>query len=431
MGFWSRVLGRTERRFGVPAEVAFNVVPSAMESVSASRAELLAGVAACTQLISGTVASLPVSIMTDDGAPAPPSVPAWKLLKRPHPLVSWPSLMLQMCSSILLHGNFVAQVQLDGRGVPSALVPAPWPWLAPVIVRTGEGAQLAFDVMQSNEVDLLGLPRRLLASECLFIRSKSDNGGLIGRSVIQRSPQVIREGIALQTMSESFFSAGMRPSAVLTAPQYLTTQQRERKDEFRQEFARAAKAGGVPILEGNWKLDVLSLTSSDAQMIENRAHNLNGVCSLFGVPIELIAPGPRAISDTSTFVTQLCQFAIVPLIRSIEAEFNDTLLADGLRLEFDADGLARGSFSSTVAALAALKQSAIVSSNDARLELGWPAVPGGDVLAPGNSPNYPADGNGLPAMHPSPGPADGTPQMPSHGNAGKSGNGKLPPMVRP
>jgi hypothetical protein len=43
----------------------------------------------------------------------------------------------------------------------------------------------------------------------------------------------------------------------------------------------------------------------------------------------------------------------------------------GGHLSIDADGMVRGSFSASVFAIAALKQSGIITPNDARAALGW------------------------------------------------------------
>ena len=133
----------------------------------------------------------------------------------------------------------------------------------------------------------------------------------------------------------------------------------------------------------------------------------------------------------STFTTLLCQTALVPMIRLIENEFDHSVLPAGMHLQVDADGLARGSFSSTVSALSALMQAGAISANEARAELGWEpsSSPGADDLRPnGAAPSWPADATGLPSMGPKPGPRgpDELPEPGTHQNEGRPngrGNG--------
>jgi hypothetical protein len=88
-------------------------------------------------------------------------------------------------------------------------------------------------------------------------------------------------------------------------------------------------------------------------------------------------------------------------------QFETTALALVAQIdaEFDAAALLRGSDSSAVAALAIGKRSGIFTANDRRRSLGIGPLASEDVLATAAAVLYPPDAQGLPALHPSPGPA--------------------------
>jgi HK97 family phage portal protein len=337
--------------------------------------------------------------------------------------------MSWLTGQYLLFGNAAAWIKTDARGAVAALVPLPWPSLSVQVVGSTDGPRLAYDVMQGGpDAALLGLPTntRLLDSDVLHVRARSDNGA-IGRSVLSRASDPLREGLEIQTVATANWRNGMRPSAVLSAPAYLSSTQEKRFDaEWMARFAGAMNTGKIPLLEGGWKLEQASLSSVDAQFAEMRQLSVAEIARMFGVPEQLIQPASRSIADLTPYVTTFAQLALTPIVTAIEAEFDYAVLPSGLHLDLDlASSMMRGSFSAATAAMAALVQSGIISPNDAREELGWSPHPDGAALRVGGAPNYPPDFTGSTAMHPSPGPADGQPQMPSHGNSGSQGNGSM------
>jgi len=382
-------------------------------------AEAVTTVASCAHLIASAIANLPPNLVMDGpNGPeaAPPGVAAWRLIKRPSPFLSWPAFIGQAVASILLRGNALAAIQTDARGAVSGLVAVPWQMVNPQVINSGDGtARLVFDITPSAtpEARLLNLPRRLLASEALFLRARSDNGGITGRSVLSRAAAAISEGAELARMAQSNWANGARPSGVLTAPNFLSDTQRERfGPEWMEKFTGSINAGKVPLLEGGWSLNQVSMTSVDAEFLASRQFSVADICRLFNVPEVLLQIGTRSITDLSSYVTSFAQLCLSPLVTTIESEF-DAILPAGMHLRLDLDGLQRGSFSAVVAALCALQQSGAITANDTRGELGWSPIEGGDALRPnGAAPNYPPDFSGSSAMHPSPGATGDNPPAP-------------------
>ena len=131
-------------------------------------------------------------------------------------------------------------------------------------------------------------------------------------------------------------------------------------------------------------------------------------------------PGPRAVGDLQPFVTVFAQMALTPITVAIEHEFDASVLPAGMHLQLDLAGLMRGSFSASVAALAALVGAGVISTNDAREELGWSPRPDGDGLRVNGSPNWPADFTGGDHLGPSPGPrGNGVAEPGTHQNSGR------------
>ena len=396
--------------------------PGSQTPAAAYLAEGLSAVLGSVELIVGSLASLPATLTMDapDGqVPAPATATAWALLARPNGWQSWPAFVTTLAASMLLHGNGLAMLQRDGRGAVVGLVPIPWPWVMPNVVRSADGPRLLFDVVTTTpEAELLGLPRRLLDSDVLHIKARSE-AGIIGRSVLSRAAGVVREGINLANTADALFRNGLNLSGFLsTGGEVLTDAQRDRFKARLEELKGSGNSGKTMLLEGPFSYSSLSITPGDAELLGSRAFSVTEIARLFSIPVGLLHPGQSA-QRYEELLAAFAQLALAPLVAVIEQEFDEAVLPPGLHLQLDMAGLMRGSFAGQVGAFSAGVQSGFLTPNDARRGLGLPAHSDGDALRPGNAPSYPADTKGLPHLGPSPGPTGtGLPDAGSNQNGG-------------
>jgi HK97 family phage portal protein len=420
---WWNIFRRTERRdaggfYSLPPWPAFG-------EPYGGDVEAVPAAASCINLISTLIASLPATIM-QNGAEAPSTTPAVRITDRPSEHMSWPTTINSYVRDLLKFGNAIAWVIRDGRGAPTGLVYVPWSWLAPRIVSSSEGRKLAFDVQsKSMQAELLGLPPRLLSDDVMHSKLASSDG-VLGSGILQRCPAAVREGAEISRQTLATFKNQLRPSAVLTAPNFLTPDQRRRKDEWVSDFAGSLNSGKVPLLEGGFKLEPMAISSTDAEFTAHRRLATIQIAAALGVPSELIQQSEsRAPTDLSTFITTLAQVALVPVIREIECAFQFSVLGTGsdLSLVIEADGLQRGNYQTAVSGLTALVQSGVISANEAREQFGFEPRPDGNELRPnGAPPSWPADKAGLKTVSPRPGPTgDGNLPMPNTNEGQGSG----------
>lgn len=420
MGIWARLRGQSlpETR-----DAAFTALSRALGEQYAngySQPDRLAAVAACVRLISASISSLPVSLTVDGTAgrePAPASASAWALIRRPGPRHSWSALLAWIVRELLLQGNAVCQIMTDGAGQVIELRPIPWAWLSPEIA----GGRLVYTVWNRHpEAQLLGIADRLLDSEVIHFRQSDSGAGFIGQSVLSRARGPVTEGMEIEKLAAANWRNGARPSAALSLETFLDDNRRKRfETETIPALIGGINAGKMVVLEGGMKFLPLSMNSVDSQFIETRQLNTEQICALFGVPSILIQTGQRLASDMAPFVTQFAQLALAPIVTAIQSEVDHVLLPHDMHCEIDLDGLGRGSFATTVAALAALLQSGAVTPNNVRAELKWPPIDGGDTLRVGSPPSWPADGPGSKHLGASPGPTgSGVPEPGTNQNGG-------------
>ena len=434
MGILARILGRApvERRWGdgdgwgAVAQGMMGGGHRLRGAVSAERAQGLAVLTGCVELISSAMSVLPASLVIDtpDGRqPAPSTAPEQRLIQRPNARMGLPGVIALAASEILLFGNSVWRLDGDGRGAVIGLTPVPWPMISPGIIGHDGASSLVFDLTAGTpEGRLLGLPPRLLASEVMHLKGRSDFG-IIGRSVLSRGSPALLEALQVGELASSTWGNGMRPSGVLTSPTYLTEVQRKRKDEFIGNFSGAINAGKVPLLENGWTYQKLSMSSVDAEFLATRKYIVEEICRLFSVPSVLLQLGERVPADLSPYTAAFASQALAPLVAIFEAEFDHAVLPPGMHLQLDMSGLLRGSYSAAVAALCAATQSGITTPNDARRSLGLAPLPDGDTLRTSSAPSWPATFKGGDHLGANPGPTGdgGLPVPGTHEHGGDGG----------
>jgi HK97 family phage portal protein len=390
------------------------------EPVNPNLAQSLSAVTGCVELISAAIGSLPASLVVDTAegrVPAPASAAAWRLLTRPNPYQSWSAWATWAAASILLEGNAVSFLKGDPQGRVTGLFPAPWPWLLPTVI---DGPRLVFDCLQFGTAEslLLGLPRRMLDTDVLHIRSRSDFG-IVGRSVLSRAAEPLREGLEIATAAAANWKNGLRPSGVYSIEATLDEPARKRmRDAVRESNEGSSNVGRILVLDRGGKYIPTQMTSVDAEFLATRMFSVSEVCRLFCVPEPLLQIGQRLPSDMATFVTTFAIQALAPIVNAIEAEFDHSVLPAGMHLVIDMSALLRGNYSAVMAALATGTQSGITTANDARRSLGLRPLEGGDTLRQGPPPTWPADRPGMPALHQSPGPGGDLPNVDTHQGQG-------------
>jgi HK97 family phage portal protein len=376
-------------------------------SGSSILAENLSAVTGAVELITNSIASLPAYIMqtTPDGLVEAPSAAAMRVIARPNQYQSFPSFMTTMVSSLLLHGNFVAMIGYDARGALTSLTGIPWNWVSPQVVN----GRLVFDVNASGpEAQLLGLPPRILAADAFHVKMRSE-AGLIGRSVLSRSPSVLEAAHGVQEFSTAVWRNGANPSMVVAVPPGLDPQEKRRMVQMWESRTTGARnTGRILWADKDTTITPFTMNSTDAEVLASRRFSVEEIARLYSIPLPMLQTGPTAPATLTPYLSAFARMTLAPIVAVVEAEFLD-LLPAGQSLRIDMASFLRGDYSAIAASQAVLVQSRIATSNEAREALGLPYHPSGDDLQAGSPPSFPADASGMPSLAPKPGPGAGVP----------------------
>lgn len=321
-------------------------------SVTAESAMRVAAVYACVSRIAGGVSTLPLNVyqrswdakrrqyVTTEVEDAPLW---WLLNEQPTAAYTGASHWESRLENLLLRGDGFTHIKRHPKsGTVSELVPLPWASVVPDRFDLGVDSRLMYAV---ND----GYTTRGYDQDDMLHFPGFGFDGVRAMSVISYAARnAAGNALAMDEYSGRFFRGGAHPSIVLYNDAKMSDQQ---KDGLREAFA--AKYSGIDnahrlplVLTEGTKVEKLSLTAEDSQLLDARKFQVVDIARAFGVP-------PHLIGETSASTTwgsgleslgrAFVQFTLEHHLCRVEQEINRKLFRTARQfVEFDRSALMDG-----------------------------------------------------------------------------------------
>lgn len=337
---------------------------------------------ACVRLIATTISTLPMQVYQKlpDGRGQPVrNVPLFSLLHdQPNADMTAATFWTAIVACLLLWGNAYAAIERRADRTVIALMP-----LLPnrlTITRESDGSLLYHYAWQNV--------RRDYTEDEIFHVKGFSLDGIVGMSPISQARETLGIAMAAEKSAASFFRNSMRPSLVMKAPAYLSEAQRERfGDSWMEKFTGSLNAGRVPVVEGGWSLEQITMKPEDAELLATRAYSVEQICRWYGVSPVMVGH----MEKTTAWGTGLEQmnlwfltYTLRPWLRSIEQEITRSVLSPAQRIlyyaEFNVEGLLRTDSEKRALMMRTLVDAGINTPNEMRAKNNDPPLDGGDQL---------------------------------------------------
>lgn len=302
----------------------------------------VAAVYACVEKIS-VIASLPKHIYekTADGRKRVDH-DYWGLLNT-EPSAAWTaaSFWEREIAMMLLRGDGLAEIIRAGKYSPKAVAIQPLHW-ENVFVSLVNGRLL---------YRITGLDGKS------YVRDQDDIlhfpgfgfNGFHGMSVIQHAARSgVGIALAADNYSSEFFANGSRPDFVLTTDGTLSDAQKESVKKSLEERHTGQGNHHKPlVLQGGLKVEPLTMTAEDSQLIETRKFEVVDICMSFGVPPQLVGAQDSTSGWAGSSLEQLnlgfTKYTLRSHISRVTQEINRKLFkGTKLFVEFNLDAFLEG-----------------------------------------------------------------------------------------
>lgn len=380
MGIVSRLF-----RAGPPADNDYWYRPVGYGSTSAAGVRVdpdtalkLSAVWACINLISESIATLPLVIyerLPNDGKQRDTRHPLYDLLHdQPNDVQTALEWRQMMTLHALLRGNGYSQLMPGPRGFVDQIVP-----LHPDLVTA---PRVQGDPYVYNPPGLP--PEKIPAGQMFHLRGMMLAGNT-GVSVIEYARESMGIGLAAEQYAGRVFSQDGRPRGVLEHPGKLSREATERLRETWQEaYAGLGNAHKVGVLQEGMAFKSISVSPDDAQMLSSREFSVEDVCRWFRVPPHMVGSTAK-VTSWGSGIEQLgigfVTYTLLPWMTRWEQVIRRDLLLDkrGRFAEHVVTALLRGDQKSRYEAYAIGRTNGWLSANDIRRLENMNPIPGGDT----------------------------------------------------
>lgn len=360
------------------------VIAGSSYEVSPEMAMKLAAVYRCTSIVSGTVASLPLQIKKKvDGS-------YWKtedtgrlaslLALKPNERQTSFDLIRNAVVQILNQGNAYIYPEWRTNGDLGRLV-----LLSP--------NTCTYDKLYNRYI-VSDMVNRVFgtfeADEMIHLRNLSTDGGYLGVSTLHYAAKVLRIASKSDDKSEEVYSpGGTRRGFVTGGDDYVKGvgmfQDNELKnvaDRVSEELKSGKQIMNLPAGTG---FSAIDLSPADSKLLENKQFGVLEICRFYGVHPDKVFAGQSTNYKASEMSQVLFMSdTLQQILKQISLEFTAKLFVPSqygrYRIEFSIKDFYNTDLITQATVTEKNIQAGLQTINEARLEKGYPPVPGGDEL---------------------------------------------------
>jgi HK97 family phage portal protein len=335
--------------------------------VSPRASEQLSAVFACVQVISESLASLPIFVYRrrdDGGREVDDAHPVARVLRRqPNDWQTMPELVEMVQALVLLRGNAYLQIVRDDRGALSGLVPLHPDRVNVMVLPSG---RVRYDIATAA-----GTMRPLLDDEVLHLRDRSDSG-IMGKSRLTRARDTIGTAIVTNQHAASTYANGASVGGVLKHPGKLSDDAHKRlRASLDDRFKGPRKAGTTMILEEAMSWEQIGVSPEAAELVESRRFSTEEIARIFRVPPPIIGDLTRAnYSNSREMGNWFLTHTLGPWIAKWEAALERALFSEADRqthiIEFKTEAWLRADIEQRYRAYATGLQWGFLSPDEVR-----------------------------------------------------------------
>lgn len=359
-----------EQRRDVSQTVSLNYLGS-NSTTKSDLALRLSTVYRCVEVISSSVAQLPIELFSVDSE-------GFRTKNREHPVaillgtepndkMTRYNFMKVIVATILLKGNAFVKIERNIKtGFPEKLY------------------LLDNDNVTISKGEYYVNDKKVNPANILHFLNFSDDG-INGVSVLKHASKTVALSDNSEKHASGFFKNGANLSGILKVQGSLNSDQKEDiKNSWQATFDPVTGTpNGIAVLEGNMDFSPISINPADAQLLETRQFNVIDICRFFGVsPIKAFDLTKANYSTVEATQLAFLTDTLAPLLENLELELERKLLFPSERIHFDIqfneNVLLRVDKNSLAEYYNKLFNVGAITINEIRKELNLPKLENGD-----------------------------------------------------
>lgn len=384
--FWGRV-GQVFRLSGpVPFGGFFVGGNYAQKTVNVDTVLNLSTAWACSRLISGTLATLPLHVMQRDDKGVrrlAKDHPVSELLRgRPNANQTPVEFKEGMFASLVLNGMaYAKKVRVAGEVV--ALQPWDYDRCTPM---RGENGALYYQMTNRD-----GTKDEVAPDDVFLLKGFTNNRDPdIGLSTIAYGRQTFGNAIAVEETVGRQYAKGLKQPGFFYTENPAVKLDADKRAQFQKiidAFTGSENAGATMLLEGGFKWQSMGIKPDDWEMLATRGVNVEEVCRWFQVPPLMVGHTEKTTSwpgGAAGMRADFRDFCLLTYITRFEEACNLRLLSRddrmaGFYVKLSSEGLLRGDLAARTEHYSSALQNGYLNRNEVRELEDWDVMEDADA----------------------------------------------------
>lgn len=374
---WFGSIGATTQSKGLQDTRPLRSVHTNSTDVGVDGALQISSVWACIELLADNIASLPIFVyQVNKGLrELARETDLWRLFhtspnNRHTAMEFWQFIVM----NFLLRGNAYARLERNKRGEVIAM----WPLSSDQVqVKVLEDGSLIYEYSVNATV--------IVYSEKNILHFRDKGNGIIGMSRLDYMKSSLSVAINAQNTTNNTYQNENRRPMVFMIDKTLKSEQRE---AIRENFKGLTEAGDddLLILEAGAKVEALSMTPAEVQLLETRKFSVEDISRWFGVPSVLINDLANRVpyGNNDDLIQIFYKFKLRPMLVGFEQALTKRVLTPEQRatmsVEFSIEAILRGSLKDRVEIYSKQLQNGMKTRAEIRQLENDPPIAGSDKL---------------------------------------------------
>lgn len=350
---------------------------------SRSMPMLLSTVYRCVDLISGSVAVLPLETFKLDDEEFKTRYtthPAYELLNlEPNENMTRYVFFKTLMVSVLLTGNGYAYIERDRRGNLLQLVYIPSNQVSIEWITDSNG-------IRRKRYRVTGFRELVEPKDMIHVLNFSYDG-IIGISTLTHARQTLNIATCSEEHAAGFFKGGGSLSGILKQIAGVRLDKTQKEQIYKTWEDRVnpsiGKPNGIMIVEANYDYQPISISPKDSQLLESRLFNVQDICRFFSVsPVKAFDLSKSSYSTVEATQLEYLTDTALAVITKIELEINRKVFLPSerrfVKAEFNTAAILRTDKAAQATYYKDLSYVAGITPNETRRELGYSKVKYGD-----------------------------------------------------
>lgn len=338
--------------------------------LSKGEASAVSAFFAGVQLISNTIASIPIHIRDNNsGDILSHSINA----AFDSSIQSKFTIIKQMLWDLYINGNGLAYIKRASDGTPVEIIYQPYGSYTIMYNEMTRKLYYLCPNISNKKIEPINVLHLVLNSK----------DGVNGKGIPVYAKKALEIALATDTHAKNYFENGANIDGILKSSKPLTAQQKLDIKQSWQTVHGSGKQGGIAVVGADMEYIPVGSNANDSEMIESRKWNCEEVVRYLSLdPILIGINSGSSYNSIEQAQLAFLSHCIYPLIALIESEFNRKLLKPSekgkLYIDFDESHIMFADKSSTANYYSTLTKNGILSINESRHALGYAPIEGGD-----------------------------------------------------